>query len=65
MAKMLGNTPYRRYSCFKCRCCGRTRDEQVIYRRNQRTREHAEVRAIEVVVATNARHIPGAPAEDF
>ena len=45
MAKMLGNTPYRTWSIYRCACCGgRNTSEDVLYRRNQRSRERTEVR---------------------
>lgn len=42
---MLGNVPRGRYSVCTCRMCGRKPAEDVLYRRNQRAREDAEVRA--------------------
>lgn len=45
MARMLGNTPCGPRSTGRCTCCGHNGPEHVTYRRNQRSREDAEVRA--------------------
>lgn len=57
MAKMLGNTPHGQHSVCKSWLCGRKPSEDVAYRRSQRAREEADVRA-EVVEALHEVYGP-------
>lgn len=68
MAKMLRNTPGGRWWVCRCRQCRTSPSkghEDAIYRRNQRSREDAEVRELSAEIASNCRWCPGEPAEDY